>query len=108
MRWQRYRSKKAYNTRIFYRYYILYRLSLCDYLTNNIGMILFSCRSVLERFSFFMDAFPMKKNGKRIVHWYERPLKVPVQVCVCGNKYVKTRKNQKTCLPCLFKEAAAR
>lgn len=55
-----------------------------------------------------MDTFPNKKNGKRILHWYERPLKVPVDLCACGNKYVKTRKNQKSCLPCMFKVAAAR
>lgn len=38
------------------------------------------------------------KNGK----WIERPGKLAIHVCgKCGNKYVKTRRNQKMCLPCI-------
>ncbi|MBI2096358.1 MAG: hypothetical protein HYT43_01855 [Candidatus Taylorbacteria bacterium] len=34
--------------------------------------------------------------------WREKPLKAEVFVCVCGNRYIKTRKNQTVCLRCLF------
>jgi len=38
-----------------------------------------------------------QKNGK----WIERPTLSAVVVCVCGNKYLKTRKNQIECLTCM-------
>lgn len=38
------------------------------------------------------------KNGK----WIERPGKMTIHVCSkCDNKYLKTRRNQKLCLPCI-------
>ena len=38
-----------------------------------------------------------QKNGK----WIERPTLSVVTVCSCGNKYLKTRKDQKECLTCM-------
>ena len=32
------------------------------------------------------------------------PLRTAISVCACGSKYIKTRKDQRTCLRCL-KEA---
>ena len=38
------------------------------------------------------------KNGK----WIDRPGKLVIYECgKCGNKYVKTRRNQKMCIPCI-------
>lgn len=38
-----------------------------------------------------------QKNGK----WIERPALSNIVICVCGNKYLKTRKNQVECLSCM-------
>lgn len=35
--------------------------------------------------------------------WVEKVTKSAVLVCVCGNKYLKTRPNQTTCVPCLVR-----
>lgn len=46
-----------------------------------------------------------QKNGK----WVERPLKTTALVCErCGSKYVKTRRAQKMCIPCIYKDAHTR
>jgi len=37
------------------------------------------------------------KNGK----WIDNPNQPAVVVCTCGNKYIKTRKEQTVCLRCL-------
>jgi hypothetical protein len=37
-----------------------------------------------------------QKNGK----WIVRPTLSIIEVCTCGNKYLKTRKNQIECLIC--------
>ncbi len=37
------------------------------------------------------------KNGK----WVDNPNKISVVLCSCGNKYIKTRPNQKQCLQCV-------
>ncbi|MEK7115334.1 MAG: hypothetical protein AAB471_00560 [Patescibacteria group bacterium] len=37
-----------------------------------------------------------QKDGK----WTEKPTKTEILVCVCGNKYIKTRDGQISCLKC--------
>ena len=37
------------------------------------------------------------KNGK----WIDNPNKPDIRECTCGNKYIKTRKEQRVCLRCL-------
>ncbi|MDP2648565.1 MAG: hypothetical protein Q8P19_01555 [bacterium] len=37
------------------------------------------------------------KNGK----WIENPNEPAIEVCECGNKYIKTRKGQEVCLMCI-------
>ena len=37
--------------------------------------------------------------------WVERPRRAEIVMCECGNKYIKTRKNQTRCLRCLSFEA---
>lgn len=36
--------------------------------------------------------------------WIENPRAVKILVCECGNKYIKTRERQKTCLECIAKK----
>jgi hypothetical protein len=38
-----------------------------------------------------------QKNG----HWVEKKGVTPILLCECGNRYLKTRPNQKVCLRCL-------
>jgi hypothetical protein len=42
-----------------------------------------------------------QKNGK----WIERPGGSTIVVCLCGNKYLKTRKDQFECLTCMSRKA---
>ncbi|MDD5068582.1 MAG: hypothetical protein PHS53_04525 [Candidatus Pacebacteria bacterium] len=35
--------------------------------------------------------------------WVEKVTKSTVLLCVCGNKYLKTRPGQTTCVPCLVR-----
>ncbi len=35
--------------------------------------------------------------------WVEKVTKSTVLLCVCGNKYLKTRPQQTTCVPCLVR-----
>ncbi len=37
------------------------------------------------------------KNGK----WIDNPNTIKVTLCTCGNKYIKTRPQQKQCLRCM-------
>ncbi|GEM_PF-1788230 len=44
--------------------------------------------------------FPSKtyqKNGR----WVEKPSTTVVSLCICKNKYIKTRENQTQCLRCI-------
>ena len=34
--------------------------------------------------------------------WVEKPPHAPIPVCSCGNKYIKTRVDQKHCLRCIY------
>ena len=38
-----------------------------------------------------------QKNG----HWVEKKSVTPIVLCECGNRYLKTRPNQKVCLRCM-------
>ncbi|MCR4334791.1 MAG: hypothetical protein NUV47_03660 [Patescibacteria group bacterium] len=42
---------------------------------------------------------PFSKMGK----WIEKKTIAEILVCVCGNKYIKTRKNQTVCVRCIAK-----
>ncbi len=42
-----------------------------------------------------------QRNGK----WVEKPFLTEVPVCVCGNKYIKTRNGQTECIKCIYKAA---
>ncbi len=44
---------------------------------------------------------PVAKHSQRGKYVY-KPLLSVVIVCACGNKYVSTRKGQKTCIRCLI------
>ena len=45
-----------------------------------------------------------QQNGK----WIEQPGKTMIVVCLCGNKYIKTRENQMQCIRCLGKIAVVK
>jgi len=53
-----------------------------------------------------------KKEEEKLIHtwgkWVERPRRTETLVCACGNRYIKTRKNQKECVPCMVRHAHAR
>lgn len=34
-------------------------------------------------------------------HWIEKPSKTQIFICVCGNRYLKTRPKQEKCLRCI-------
>lgn len=34
-------------------------------------------------------------------HWIEKPNKTQILICVCGNRYLKTRPRQEKCLRCI-------
>lgn len=34
-------------------------------------------------------------------HWIEKPNKTQILICVCGNRYLKTRPKQEKCLRCI-------
>jgi hypothetical protein len=34
-------------------------------------------------------------------HWIEKPNKTAILICVCGNRYLKTRPRQDKCLRCI-------
>lgn len=34
-------------------------------------------------------------------HWIEKPNKTTIFICVCGNRYLKTRPKQEQCLRCM-------
>lgn len=35
-------------------------------------------------------------------HWVEKPQKTAILICVCGNRYLKTRVGQTTCVRCII------
>ncbi len=45
------------------------------------------------------------QNTQQVVKkgvWVEKPRRMPILDCKCGNKYIQTRKNQDMCLKCLI------
>ncbi|HVY72710.1 MAG TPA: hypothetical protein VG984_01505 [Candidatus Paceibacterota bacterium] len=34
-------------------------------------------------------------------HWIEKPNKTAILICICGNRYLKTRPKQEKCLRCV-------
>jgi len=36
--------------------------------------------------------------------WIEKPHKTAILICTCGNRYLKTRLNQGTCIPCMHRQ----
>jgi hypothetical protein len=51
-----------------------------------------------------MPKVMLNAEGKPIVKkgvWVERPRRMEILVCVCGNKYLKTRKDQVVCVKCI-------
>ena len=49
------------------------------------------------------------KEAEKLIHtwgkWVERPRRTETLVCACGNRYIKTRKNQKECLQCVVRHS---
>lgn len=45
---------------------------------------------------------PVKKTVPQPGQYVYRPLKCAVLSCACGDKYIKTRKNQTRCLRCII------
>mgnify|MGYP003395443878 FL=1 len=41
------------------------------------------------------------KTFQKDGHWIENPHKAPVMLCMCGNRYLKTRPHQVKCLRCV-------
>lgn len=46
-----------------------------------------------------------KQEERKVVHapgqWVERPRRTETLTCICGNRYIKTRKGQTTCVFCI-------
>jgi hypothetical protein len=49
----------------------------------------------------FMTKLITRKTYQQNGKWVERPGKTLIVVCVCGNKYIKTRENQTLCVRCI-------
>jgi hypothetical protein len=49
----------------------------------------------------------IEKVEEKVVHTWgkfiERPRRTETLVCACGNRYIKTRKNQTECVPCMVR-----
>lgn len=43
---------------------------------------------------------PIKRTFQKAGKWVEKPTETKVLVCVCGMKYIKTRKQQDACIKC--------
>ncbi|PIQ68291.1 MAG: hypothetical protein COV91_04960 [Candidatus Taylorbacteria bacterium CG11_big_fil_rev_8_21_14_0_20_46_11] len=47
---------------------------------------------------------PTKKTFQSITgQWIEKRTKTEILLCLCGNKYIKTRKDQKVCIRCIYR-----
>ena len=42
-----------------------------------------------------------RKTFQKDGHWIEKPNKTAVLLCICGNRYLKTRPHQDSCLMCM-------
>jgi hypothetical protein len=49
----------------------------------------------------------IEKVEEKVVHTWgkfiERPRRTETLVCACSNRYIKTRKNQTECVPCMVR-----
>ncbi|MSU56197.1 MAG: hypothetical protein EXS51_02730 [Candidatus Taylorbacteria bacterium] len=41
------------------------------------------------------------QNG--IGQWVVKKTRTEILLCICGNKYIKTRKNQEVCVRCIYR-----
>ncbi len=48
-----------------------------------------------------------KKNFQKNGKWITKPFQTNVIKCLCGNKYIATRKNQVSCVRCIYSEKTA-
>ena len=46
-----------------------------------------------------------RKTFQQDGHWIIKPRKSVVYVCACGNRYLKTRLQQRACVRCLYAPA---
>lgn len=46
---------------------------------------------------------PKTKFVRKMGQWVEKPRRMEILTCSCGNKYIKTRDLQKVCVKCLSK-----
>ncbi len=47
---------------------------------------------------------PSKKTFQNPVgKWVEKRTRTEILLCVCGNKYIKTRKEQTVCVRCIYR-----
>ncbi len=42
-----------------------------------------------------------RKTFQQDGQWIEKPNKTSILICVCGNRYLKTRRDQEKCLRCI-------
>jgi hypothetical protein len=45
---------------------------------------------------------PAKKTHSQRGKWVFKPTKSTIVICTCGNKYIVTRKEQTTCIDCIY------
>lgn len=50
---------------------------------------------------------PKAKFVRKMGQWVEKPRRMEILTCSCGNKYIKTRDHQKVCVKCLNKVVLA-
>ena len=43
----------------------------------------------------------VRKTFQKDGQWIERPQKSVILICICGNRYLKTRLKQEKCLRCI-------
>ncbi|OHA15018.1 MAG: hypothetical protein A3G52_02735 [Candidatus Taylorbacteria bacterium RIFCSPLOWO2_12_FULL_43_20] len=44
---------------------------------------------------------PSKRTFQKDGKWMEKPTSTNVLVCLCGRKYIETRKEQQSCVKCM-------
>mgnify|MGYP003393952604 FL=1 len=44
---------------------------------------------------------PPSKHFNNKGKWVPKPIQTEILLCSCGNKYIKTRKDQKICVRCI-------
>ena len=51
---------------------------------------------------------PVPQTFQKTGKWVEKPRISVILMCLCGNKYIKTRKDQDNCVKCLVKSKGLR